>query len=149
MPVKTRPLGVTVVAVLAMIAAAITALSAILSFIALAGGGEIETAGQLIPGDALLWVGIFLAVVAVIEFLVALGLLYGSPVARFIVTVIEAWTIGALFWTLFGFDVGHEQLWVNFADIIIAVLILILLWASPGAREFFRRDDEQFPLATA
>ena len=131
-----RPANVTVAGVLLIIFAALQILMGIL---ALLGGGAVAMGGSGTAagvGGAILIVGIFVLVVGVLNLIFAIGVLRGSNVARWIVTILQILSIAGGIYSLVA---GGQQLWQGLANLVIPVLILILLWVGERTRAFFAK----------
>ncbi|WP_396656121.1 hypothetical protein [Microbacterium sp.] len=131
-----RPANVTVAGVLLIIFAALQILMGIL---ALVGGGAVaasmnDTNGGIAGAIAI--VGGFILVVGVLNLIFAIGVLRGSNVARWIVTILQLLSIAGGIYSLVS---GGQQLWQGLANLIIPVLILVLLWVGERTRAFFAK----------
>ncbi|WP_353826656.1 DUF7144 family membrane protein [Agromyces sp. SYSU T0242] len=128
----SRPVTVTIIAVLAFIAGALDMVSGIILLFLLPVQDVVDGfggTGQLIAA------AIGSIVVGLITAVLAGGLLRGSQVARLVVTVLQVLSlIGSLFLAVayLGFPVGE---WIGVA---VSVVVLILLW-TPKSSAFFTR----------
>jgi hypothetical protein len=131
-----RPANVTVAGVLLIIFAALQILMGIL---ALLGGGVAAGAGGTAAGigGAILITGVVILVIGVLNLIFAIGILRGSNVARWIVTILQLISIASGIWALVA---GGQQLWQGLANLIIPVLILLLLWVGERTRAFFAKS---------
>ncbi|WP_460625505.1 alkaline phosphatase family protein [Intrasporangium mesophilum] len=131
---RKRPLSVTIVVALVVLAAVADVLYAVGSF-----GGRIIGLGATVEEDTSLpvvgWTFIALTVAQVV---LALYLARGANWARLVVTAVLAARV-AYAWVLVGeFDGGAGE---GVVALVIAAVILYLLW-SPAATAFFERRDE-------
>ena len=123
---KTRPVGVTVVAVLAWIEGALQVLSGILLLFA---SGAVRTSGA---HTALIVVAIVTIVIGIVIIVVANGLLNGSRTSRALITISTVLSLASAVYSI----VQHQYV-SGVLNALIAVVIVALLW-SKRATEFFR-----------
>jgi hypothetical protein len=136
-PTTARPANVTVAGVLLIIFAALQIISGILALVgggAVAAGTDGETSAL---GGAIVITGGVLLVVGVLSLIFAIGILRGSNVARWIVTILQLISIGS---GIYALVTGGQQLWQGLANLIIPVLILLLLWVGERTRAFFAKS---------
>ena len=127
-----RPVGVTVVAVIAWISGALDLIAGIIMLFLLPIQSVVDEYGG--PG-ALIGAAIGSIIIGLIVVIVAGGLLNGSPGARLVVTVLQILSIiGSLFLAIAYREsptaIGE---WIG---ILVALVVLILLW-SRKASAFF------------
>ncbi len=126
-----RPLGVTIVAFLVWIGAAIDILAAILLFTA---ASDPEFADQFGGTGALIAASTVSLLLGVIVIVAAIGLLRGNPVSRIAVTVLEA--LSAMASIVIGVmnpaGVAGEIL-----SALVAIAAITLLW-MPDSNRYFR-----------
>ncbi|HET8927572.1 MAG TPA: hypothetical protein VFN24_07035 [Microbacterium sp.] len=131
-----RPANVTVAGVLLIIFAALQIISGILAMV---GGGAVATVGDSATGavaGAIVITGGILLVVGVLSLIFAIGILRGSNVARWIVTILQLISIGS---GIYALVTAGQPLWQGLANLVIPVLILLLLWVGERTRAFFAK----------
>lgn len=121
-----RPVGVTIVAVLAWISGLFSILGGILLIVS---GLEVESTprGLLITG------AVISIIIGIIVIVVSLGLFRGSNAARVITTVVFVLNIANAVFQMFG---GNQSLWTAILSALPAIIGLILLWTR-SANAFF------------
>ena len=87
-----------------------------------------------VSDSTLAWTGTYLIIIGVITLVVAIGLLRGSSIARFIIAVIELFHIGGGLYVLIAHD-GTER-WDGLAAILVALLVLWILFRA-RSEDFF------------
>lgn len=127
MATSTRPIGVTIVAVLAWISGALSIISGI---VALVGG--LASGGSAAHTVIIAIITILLGVVVII---VSLGLFRGRPGARLVVSILFALNLVS---SVLLLVTGEQTVWSAVLSAILPVVGLILLWTG-RANEFFRR----------
>jgi hypothetical protein len=131
-----RPGVVTFVAVVVLIQAAMAAAVALVT-IGLAGDDRVQEATGLGTGG-LVWTGILEALVAVILFVVAGGLLSGAQGARLFVAIVQGIRmVSAVVLMIIHHTGGY--LYNALIAVIIGIFVLWALYVYPSADEFFRR----------
>ncbi|MRG60081.1 hypothetical protein GE115_09385 [Agromyces sp. CFH 90414] len=127
-----RPVGVTVVAVIAWISGALDMVAGIIMLFMLPVTevvNEYGGTGQLIGA------AIGSIIVGLITVVVAGGLLAGNPVARLIVTVLQVLSLlGSLFLAIAYRE--SPTAWTEWLGILVSIVVLLLLW-SKRASAFF------------
>jgi hypothetical protein len=123
----SRPVGVTIVAVLAWISGFFSILGGTLIII-----GGIAEGGPLVH---LLLIAILTILLGIIVIIVSLGLLRGSPGARLVVTVVFVLNIVSAVLLIIG---GGETIWTAFLSALPSIIGLILLYTR-RANAFFNR----------
>ncbi|QTX05631.1 DUF7144 family membrane protein [Agromyces archimandritae] len=113
-----RPVGVTIVAVIAWISGALQILGGII---------------QLLPGGGNFGSGLWAIIIGVITIVVSVGLFRGSNAARIIVTIVFAVNAISSFFLLFS----PFTFWSALFSGLLAVVGIILLYTKP-ANEYFR-----------
>jgi len=129
-----RPVSVSVVAVLVLLAGALDIISAVILMLQLDNAG-VDAAFGGRTGATTAAIGSI--VVGAILVILALGLWRGSWVARIIVTVLEVLSlIGSLFLAVayLGTPVGE---WLG---LVASAVILILLWTHQASAFFYKPD---------
>ena len=129
---RRRPLGVTIIAVLDIIAGVIALLGGILGFVG------IGLAGERLPGvvDAVAGIALVLAIIFGLAALVlGWGLWTLKPWAYWATVVLQILTIAD---HLLGWFAHHLSTASLVADIIIPVIIVVYLLADRNVREAFR-----------
>lgn len=126
----TRPVGVTIVAVLLIITGVLGLIAGILAIVAtLAGQGA---AGHLIV------LAVFAIVAAALNLIFAAGILRGNRVARMIVTIVQVLSVlGAV--ASLATSPAAESVWGHILNIAAPIVIILLLWAGDKTKAFFAR----------
>jgi hypothetical protein len=127
-----RPVGVTVVAVIAWISGALDLIAGIIMLFLLPVQEVVDEYGG---GGALIGAAIGSILIGLITVVVAGGLLNGSPGARIVITVVQIFSIiGSLFLAVaYRESPTAATEWIG---ILVALVVLILLW-SRRASAFF------------
>lgn len=123
-----RPVGVTVVGVLVLIAGVFYAVGGILALVSEVGLGIEDFAA--LP--------IILLVFGLIYLLVAKGLFDGSPVAQLVVGIVTVLALIGLVINLFAGGIKAEEIPGFVVAAAINLLILVILFGAKG-RAFFSR----------
>lgn len=127
-----RPVGVTVVAVIAWVSGALDLIAGIIMLFMLPIESVVESYGG---SGALIAAAIGSIIVGLITVIVAGGLLNGSPGARLVVTVLQILSIiGSLFLAIAYRETPTAI--TEWIGILVALVVLILLW-SRKATAFF------------
>ncbi|WP_308797683.1 hypothetical protein [Agromyces silvae] len=113
-----RPVGVTVVAVIAWISGALNIL-----------GGVI----QMFPGGDNFAAGVWALIIGIVTIVVSLGLFRGSNAARIVVTIVFVLNLLSAFFLLFS----PFTLWSAAISALLAGIGIALLYTRP-ANVFFR-----------
>ncbi|HEX2507365.1 MAG TPA: hypothetical protein VHK23_03510 [Miltoncostaeaceae bacterium] len=87
-----------------------------------------------VSDTTLAWTGAYLIIIGAITLVVAIGLLRGSNIARYVIAVIELFHIGGGLYVLIAQD-GTER-WDGLAAILVALLILWILFRA-RSEDFF------------
>ncbi len=87
-----------------------------------------------VSDGTLAWTGTYLIIIGAITLVVAIGLLRGSSIARFVIAVIELFHIGGGLYVLIAHD-GAER-WDGLAAILVALLVLWILFRA-RSEDFF------------
>ncbi|QSB15574.1 hypothetical protein JQS43_04275 [Natronosporangium hydrolyticum] len=132
-----RPGVVTFVAVVVLIQAVMAAAVALVT-IGLAGDDRVQSATGL--GTAgLVWTGIVEALVAVVLFVVAGGLLSGAQGARLFVAIVEGIRMVTAVIFMIVYHTGG-YLYNAVIAVIIGLFVLWALYVYPSSDEYFRRS---------
>ncbi|WP_350348426.1 hypothetical protein ABIQ69_00440 [Agromyces sp. G08B096] len=113
-----RPVGVTIVAVIAWISGALQIIGGII---------------QVLPGGDNFWAGVWAIVLGAVTIIVSLGLFRGSNTARIVVTIVFALNLLSAFFLLFS----PFTFWSALFSGILALVGILLLYTRP-ANAFFR-----------
>jgi hypothetical protein len=124
----SRPVGVTIVAILAWISGFFSILGGILLIVS---GLEVSSMSR----EALIFAAVISIVVGIVVIVVAFGLFRGSNVARWIVTVVFALNIINAIVQLFS---GTQSLWTALLSALPSIIGVILLWTK-SANAYFGR----------
>jgi hypothetical protein len=125
-----RPLGVTIVAVLAIISGAFDILGGVLLFIL---GSDAEVT-EAFGGSALLTTAAITAIVlGVIMVIIAFGLLRGNAISRIAATVVQAFSLVMSIWLAIT---QPSTLGTELPSALLAVAVLVLLWTGEATRYF-------------
>lgn len=135
-PQVNRPVTITIIAGLALIAGLIDMVSGVLLFFRLPNEEVVANFGG---SGGLIAAAIGSIVVGLITAVLAGGLLKGSVPARLIVTVLQVLSlIGSLFMAVAY--IGDPSVIGEWLGIAVSVVLLILLW-TPKASRFFDRSS--------
>ena len=124
----SRPVGVTIVAVLAWISGFFSILGGILMIIS---GLEVAS----MPREALIVAAVISIIVGIVVIIVSFGLFRGSNVARIITTVVFVLNIINAIVQLFT---GTQSVWTALLSALPSIIGVILLYTKP-ANAFFAR----------
>jgi hypothetical protein len=113
-----RPVGVTVVAVIAWISGALNVIGGII---------------QILPGGHNFGAGVWAIIIGIVTIVVSLGLFRGSNAARVIVTIVFVLNLLSAFFLLFS----PFTFWSALISALLAVIGIALLFTRP-ANVFFR-----------
>jgi hypothetical protein len=125
-----RPLGVTIVAALAVIAGAFDIIGGI---VLLATQSDPAVADAFGGAGIVTTIAIMEIALGIIMLLIAFGLLRGNAVARIAATVVQAISLAGSIW------VGIAQpatLPTEIVSALVALAILMLLWSGEATRYF-------------
>lgn len=137
-PTVRRPGMVTLIGVIVYIQAAMAAVSAIVTF-SLSGSDRVQAAVGLTTAG-MVWTGIWEAIMAVLLFLVAGGIMRGSSGFRLLVAVV----VGLRMVTAVGLVMIHHAGGYLFNGLIAVLLGLFVLWALYGYQpsdDYFARGE--------
>jgi len=126
-----RPLGVTVVAALAVVAGVFDIIGGV---VLLTTQNDAAAADGFGGAGVVASIAIFSLVTGILMLLIAFGLLRGNAVARIAATVVQAFSLASSIW------VGIAQpsmLATEIVSALVAVALLMLLWSGEASR-FFR-----------
>ena len=128
----TRPVTITVIGGLALLAGAIDLISGVLLFFLLPNEAVVANFGG---AAGLMTAGVVSIVVGLVTAVLARGLLVGSAPTRLIVTVLQVLSIiGSLFMAVA--NMGDPSVVGEWLGLAVSVALLILLW-TPKATRFF------------
>jgi hypothetical protein len=125
-----RPLGVTIVAALAIIAGAFDIIGGI---VLLATQSDPDVADAFGGAGIATTIAIMEIVLGIFMLLIAFGLLRGNAVARIAATVVQALSLAGSIW------IGIAQpstLPTEIVSALVALAILMLLWSGEATRYF-------------
>ena len=125
-----RPLGVTIVAALAIIAGAFDIIGGI---VLLATQSDPDVADAFGGAGIATTIAIMEVVLGIFMLLIAFGLLRGNAVARIAATVVQALSLAGSIW------IGIAQpstLPTEIVSALVALAILMLLWSGEATRYF-------------
>jgi len=125
---QSRPVGVTIVAVLAWISGFFSILGGILMIIS---GLEVASMSR----EALIIAAVISIIVGIVVIIVSFGLFRGSNVARIIVTVVFVLNIVNAIIQMFT---GTQSLWTALLSALPSIIGVILLYTK-SANAFFTR----------
>lgn len=125
---SSRPVGVTIVAVLAWISGFFSILGGILMIVS---GLEVAS----MPREALIVAAVISIIVGIVVIIVSFGLFRGSNVARIITTVVFVLNIINSIVQLFT---GTQSIWAALLSALPSIIGVILLYTKP-ANAFFAR----------
>jgi hypothetical protein len=131
-----RPMGVTIVAILAWIAGALDIVS---GTILLFQAGVDSVADGLGGTGGLYAAAIGSIVLGLIVVVVAAGLLTGNWVSRMIITVVEVLSIIGSLFLAFAYLGGAVGEWLG---IVVSLVVLFLLWGHKSSVFFGSRRPE-------
>ena len=125
-----RPLGVTIVAALAIIAGAFDIIGGIAL---LATQSDPEVAEAFGGAGIVTTVAIMEIALGIIMLLIAFGLLRGNAVARIAATVVQVFSLAGSIWIAIA---QPSTLATEIVSALIALAILMLLWSGEATRYF-------------
>lgn len=125
---SSRPVGVTIVAVLAWISGFFSILGGILMIVS---GLEVAS----MPREALIVAAVISIIVGIVVIIVSFGLFRGSNVARIITTVVFVLNIINAIVQMFT---GTQSIWTALLSALPSIIGVILLYTKP-ANAFFAR----------
>jgi len=132
-----RPGVVTFIGVILYIQAALAAVAAIMAFAYKSRLADAisDQSGVEFSGDNLIWLGVIEAVMAVILFLVASGIMRGSRGYRAFVAIVEGFRMATAFFYMLW---HHDGPWIE-SGIVTLLIGAFVLWAlyHEKADEFF------------
>ena len=125
-----RPLGVTIVAALAIISGAFDVIGGIVLFVL---GSDAEAA-EAFGGSALLITAAITAILlGVTMVIIAFGLLRGNAISRIAATVVQAFSLVMSIWLAIT---QPSTLGTELPSALLAVAVLVLLWSGESTRYF-------------
>lgn len=130
---RHRPFGVTVLVFLVWLQALLQIAGGVI-LIFVRDDGDVLSQTSL-SGDELLALAIGLIIVGLITALVASALGHGSNFARWLVAILTLLNLGGAIYQLTSVNADSEISAI--ASIVIALLVLYVLFAERGSREFF------------
>lgn len=125
-----RPLGITIVAALAIVAAVFDIIGGIVVLTAQDDQAVVDALGST---GMVVTVGIASLLFGIAMLVIAFGLLQGNPVSRIAATIVQALSLVMSIWLAV---VQPSSLGTEIPSALLAVAILILLW-TPDATRFF------------
>ncbi|HSI80323.1 MAG TPA: hypothetical protein VK919_06685 [Solirubrobacterales bacterium] len=133
-----RPGVVTFIGVVLYIYAALAAVAA-LTLIIFSGNDTVQsTTGH--SGSWIAWSGVFEAVVAVLLFAVAAGLMRGSPGIRLFVAIVVGFRMAVAVALMLIYHTGG-YLFYGLIGVAIGLFVLWALYAATGADEYFTQQE--------
>jgi len=130
-----RPGGVTFAGWLMGINAAFGALGAVVVLLAASNTRLMVRHG--LPQGGLLIVGFILLAVGLLELVLVYALFGGSNVARIVTTVVFGVSLLSSLIVVLARGDGAVVAWISG---VIDVIVLVSLWGTPGAQEFFAAE---------
>ncbi len=124
-----RPLGVTIVAALAIVSGVFDVFGGVSLLVA----GDSEAADRFGGAGVLTTVAIVSIAIGVLMLVIAVGLLRGNAVARVAATIVQAFSLASSIWIGIA---EPSQLATEVASALIALAILFLLWSGEASRYF-------------
>ncbi|SDS94457.1 hypothetical protein [Microterricola viridarii] len=132
-PVPSRPVGVTVVAVIAWVSGAGNLITGILLLLQINNTELVEGFGGAVP---FLTLAIAVTILGAVILIVAGGLFTGINGARVVMTIFQVLSIvGAVFLT----QLALWLIWVAVVSILVSVAVLVLLYTG-RANAYFASD---------
>ena len=125
-----RPLGVTIVAALAIIAAVFDIIGGI---VLLGMQGDATVAACFGGGGVLVGVGITSILFGAFMLIVSYGLLRGNSASRIAATVVQAFSLAMSIWIGIA---EPSTLPTEIVSALVALAILMLLWSGEATRYF-------------
>jgi hypothetical protein len=133
-----RPGVVTFLGVALYIYAALAAVAA-LALIIFSGNDTVQaTTGH--SGAWIAWSGVFEGIVALLLFIVAAGLMRGSPGIRLFVAIVVGIRMAVAVGLMLIYHTGGYLFW-GLIVIAIGIFILWALYAAPGSDEYFSAQE--------
>ena len=124
-----RPLGVTIVAALAIVSGVFDVIGGVSLLVA----GDAEAADRFGGAGVLTTVAIVSIAIGVLMLVIAVGLLRGNAVARVAATIVQAFSLASSIWIGIA---EPSQLATEIVSALIALAILLLLWSGESSRYF-------------
>ncbi|MFC5788685.1 hypothetical protein EDM22_09650 [Agromyces tardus] len=124
-----RPLGVTIVAALAIVSGVFDVIGGVSLLVA----GDAEAADRFGGAGVLTTVAIVSIATGVLMLVIAVGLLRGNAVARVAATIVQAFSLASSIWIGIA---EPSQLATEIVSALIALAILLLLWSGESSRYF-------------
>ena len=125
-----RPLGVTIVAALAILSGAFDIIGGI---VLLAGQGDAELAEAFGGTGMLVTVAAVSIVIGVAILIIAVGLLRGNAVARVAATAVQVFSLVMSIWVAIA---QPSSLGTEIPSALLAIAVLVLLWSGEASRYF-------------
>ena len=125
-----RPLGVTIVAVLAILSGAFDIIGGI---VLLTGQGDAELAEAFGGTGMLVTVAAVSIVIGVGILIIAVGLLRGNAVARVAATAVQVFSLVMSVWVAIA---QPSSLGTEIPSALLAIAVLVLLWSGEASRYF-------------
>jgi hypothetical protein len=129
-PGPTRPLGVTIVAALAVVSGAFDVIGGI---VLLSMQSDRTTADAFGGASVATSLAIMEIAIGIVMLVIAIGLLRGNTVSRIAATILEACSLAGSIW------IGIAQpatLSTEIVSALVALAILMLLWSAEATRYF-------------
>lgn len=136
MTTAPRPIGVTLVAVLLFISAAVGIIAGVLGLIGAGVTPSATVEGVQLDSTGLSLLAGFLLVIGILNLIFAFGILRGSRVARMIVTILQLVTIVSGVVTMVT---AGGQIWHGIYNLLMPILIVALLWMGAATKDFFAK----------
>ena len=124
-----RPLGVTIVAALAIVSGVFDVIGGVSLLVA----GDAEAADRFGGAGVLTTVAIVSIAIGVLMLVIAVGLLRGNAVARVAATIVQAFSLASSIWIGIA---EPSQIATELVSALIALAILLLLWSGESSRYF-------------
>jgi hypothetical protein len=124
-----RPLGVTIVAALAIVSGVFDVIGGVSLLVA----GDAEAADRFGGAGVLTTVAIVSIAIGVLMLVIAVGLLRGNAVARVAATIVQAFSLASSIWIGIA---EPSQIATEIVSALIALAILLLLWSGESSRYF-------------
>ena len=135
-----RPLGVTLVAALAIISGAFDVIGGI---VLLAGQGDDELTEAFGGTGMLITVATSSILIGLATIIIAIGLLRGNAVSRIAATVLQLVSLAMSVWVAIA---QPSSLGTEIPSALLAVAVLVLLWSGEASR-YFRRLAPDEPVS--
>jgi hypothetical protein len=127
---RQRPLGVTIIAIILWVIGVLSLLGVILGFVGVAAfvhNGALDAAATILL--------LIVAVIAIAEIILGWGLWTLKPWAFWATAIVEAIRVVS---ALYSWLVIHNSLGSVLLSLIVALVILVYLFADPNVRAAFR-----------